>query len=70
MNCCDDYGNCQQGRDCPVRTTPSRAVYSLAIRCLAALGAFAVLMFLLGYAYASIPFERTCTPSFVDRIIK
>jgi len=19
MNCCDDYGNCRQGRDCPVR---------------------------------------------------
>ena len=19
MNCCDDYGNCTQGRDCPVR---------------------------------------------------
>jgi len=21
MNCCDAYGNCNQGRDCPVRTT-------------------------------------------------
>jgi hypothetical protein len=20
MNCCDDYGNCTQGKDCPVRT--------------------------------------------------
>ena len=19
MNCCDDYGNCNQGRDCPCR---------------------------------------------------
>ena len=19
MNCCDDYGNCTQGRECPVR---------------------------------------------------
>jgi hypothetical protein len=19
MNCCDDHGNCHQGRDCPVR---------------------------------------------------
>lgn len=19
MNCCDEYGDCQQGRDCPVR---------------------------------------------------
>ncbi|MBU3577532.1 hypothetical protein [Polynucleobacter sp. UK-Kesae-W10] len=21
MNCCDSYGNCCQGRDCPVRRT-------------------------------------------------
>ena len=21
MNCCDDYGNCTQGRDCPIRKT-------------------------------------------------
>jgi hypothetical protein len=21
MNCCDEYGDCRQGRDCPVRTT-------------------------------------------------
>lgn len=21
MNCCDSYGNCNQGRDCPVRCT-------------------------------------------------
>ncbi len=20
MNCCDEYGHCNQGRDCPVRT--------------------------------------------------
>ena len=20
MNCCDEYGQCTQGRDCPVRT--------------------------------------------------
>ena len=19
MNCCDDYGNCNQGRECPIR---------------------------------------------------
>jgi hypothetical protein len=23
MNCCDDYGNCRQGRDCPVRIAHS-----------------------------------------------
>ena len=21
MNCCDEYGNCTQGRDCPIRKT-------------------------------------------------
>ena len=26
MNCCDDYGNCNQGRDCPARVARSRAV--------------------------------------------
>jgi hypothetical protein len=25
MNCCDDNGNCRQGRDCPVRTRRVRA---------------------------------------------
>ena len=23
MNCCDDYGNCTQGRDCPARHKPA-----------------------------------------------
>jgi hypothetical protein len=23
MNCCDEYGNCRQGRDCPVRIVRS-----------------------------------------------
>lgn len=22
MNCCDEYGQCQQGQGCPARTTP------------------------------------------------
>lgn len=22
MNCCDDFGNCQQGRECPLRCRP------------------------------------------------
>jgi len=25
MNCCDDYGNCTQGRDCPARQKPTPA---------------------------------------------
>jgi len=24
MNCCDDYGNCTQGRDCPAQAKPIR----------------------------------------------
>jgi len=48
-----------------------KAVYDLAIRGLSALGMFAVVMFLLGYTYAQIPLvEKTCTPSFIDRILK
>jgi len=49
-----------------------KAVYDIAIRGLSALGMFAVVMFLLGYGYASIPLvmQKTCTPSFIDRILK
>jgi len=49
-----------------------RAVYDLVIRGLAAFGMFAALMFLLGYTYAQIPLvlPKTCTPSFIDRILK
>jgi len=49
-----------------------KAAYDLAIRGLAALGAFAALMFCLGYAYASIPLvlSKTCTSSFIDKLIK
>jgi hypothetical protein len=49
-----------------------KAVYDIAIRGLAALGMFAALMFSLGYAYASIPvvLSKTCTPTFIDKLIK
>jgi hypothetical protein len=26
MNCCDDYGNCHQGRDCPIRTAEKERI--------------------------------------------
>ena len=29
-NCCDDYGNCNQGRDCPVRVATYRPVMKAA----------------------------------------
>ena len=65
MNCCNQ--DCQQGRTCP-----QYGVYSIVIRVLTALGMFAALMFAIGYAYASIPLvlSKTCTPSFIDRILK
>jgi len=65
MKCCNQ--DCQQGRTCP-----QYGVYSIVIRALSAIGMFAAVMFLLGYAYASIPLvlEKTCTPSFIDRIFK
>jgi len=37
----------------------------------ALVGAVAVAMFLLGYTYAQIPLvSKTCTPSFIDRMLK
>ena len=49
-----------------------KAMFDIAIRGLSALGMFAVVMFLLGYTYASIPLvmQKTCTPSIIDRILK
>lgn len=29
MNCCDDYGNCNQGRDCPARCGIEDECYEL-----------------------------------------
>lgn len=28
MNCCDDYGKCTQGKDCPVRCRDQARKYS------------------------------------------
>ena len=30
MNCCDDYGHCHRGRDCPARGTQRAPVYPFA----------------------------------------
>ena len=59
MNCCDEYGNCTQGRDCPVRIARSlkpstskrllrRFFYGLFIAILGVLW----LALLVAYAYA------------------
>jgi hypothetical protein len=40
LNCCDDYGNCRQGRDCPIRKSRvKREIRGLA----AVVGVFAML---------------------------
>jgi hypothetical protein len=74
MNCCDEYGNCNQGRDCPVRIqkTIGIAFKEIIMRCLVFLGMFATAMFLFGYVWASMPpvLNKMCTPSFIDRIFK
>jgi cytochrome c oxidase assembly protein Cox11 len=36
----------------------------------ALVGAVATTMFILGYAYASVPLPKTCTPTLIDRIFK
>jgi hypothetical protein len=74
MNCCDEFGNCRQGRDCPIRTqkTITTVIQKTIIRGLVFLGMFATAMFLLGYAWASMPpvLDKICTPTFIDRIFK
>jgi cytochrome c oxidase assembly protein Cox11 len=37
---------------------------------LSLVGAVAVVMFLLGYTYASVPLPKTCTPTLIDWILK
>jgi cytochrome c oxidase assembly protein Cox11 len=36
----------------------------------ALVGAVATTMFILGYAYASVPLPKTCVPTIYDRILK
>ena len=47
-----------------------KALYDLITRGLSAVGMSAALVFLLGYAYASVPLPKTCTPSIIDRVLK
>jgi ABC-type phosphate transport system permease subunit len=69
MNCCD--GNCNQGKDCPLRTK-KESVFSYIIKFFAVIGIYAFIMFVAGYLWASAPLtkERTCTPDLIDRIFK
>ena len=54
MNCCDEYGNCRQGRDCPVRTTVATDVkaamkFTAILLCVGAISA--VIAFGLGLLF-------------------
>ena len=74
MTCCDNYGNCRQGRDCPVRATKMHetSIAIWVVKFLAIIGLYAVICVFIGYAYALIPLtvERTCTPDLIDRMLK
>lgn len=55
MNCCDDYGNCRQGRDCPVRSggyepqTPARYWLTRIYDLLAGIALIVIIAFVVGY---------------------
>ena len=72
MNCCDDWGNCSQGRDCPIRAKKEESVFSYIVKFFAIIGMYTAIMMVLGYLWASAPLvkERTCTPDLIDRILK
>jgi hypothetical protein len=44
LNCCDDYGNCRQGRDCPIRKSQAKRE----IRGLAAAAGVLAMLFICG----------------------
>jgi hypothetical protein len=44
MNCCDEYGNCRQGRDCPIRKSRVKRE----IRGLAAAAGVLAMLFICG----------------------
>jgi hypothetical protein len=72
MNCCDDYGMCNQGRDCPIRAKKEESVFGYVIKFLAIIGFYTFIMFVAGSLWASAPLtvERSCTPDLVDKIFK
>jgi hypothetical protein len=71
MNCCDDYGMCTQGKDCPIRAK-EESVFSYIVKFFAIIGIYAAVMIVLGYLWAKYPFVRelSCTPDLIDRIFK
>jgi hypothetical protein len=52
MNCCD--GTCNQGRDCPAQKYKENSLVDWIVKFFAVIGIYTLVMFLLGYAYASI----------------
>ena len=60
MNCCDTYGNCNQGRDCPIRkerteAAKNRSLFLNVIEGLVSLsvivGLIASMCFMFGYIW-------------------
>ena len=56
MNCCDEFGNCRQGRDCPVRAakTPPWHLHPSTGSKLALVLALCLLAFFLGIALGAL----------------
>ncbi len=42
MNCCDDYGNCRQGRDCPARVNTGHQCSTASVDVLYGLSIFLI----------------------------
>jgi hypothetical protein len=51
MNCCDEYGVCNQGRDCPIRAK-KESVFGYVIKFLAIIGVYTFVLGLMGYLWA------------------
>lgn len=54
MNCCDEYGNCNQGRDCPCRKNPQpltfkEKLWAYGSTVLATLGFMAMCLAIIAY---------------------
>jgi hypothetical protein len=56
MNCCDEYGNCRQGRDCPVRVQPfKQSSMRLGYWILMSVAGVLWLALLIYYVYKRVP---------------
>jgi hypothetical protein len=55
-----------------VNCSKNESLFGYITKFFAIIGLYTALLILLGYLYASTPLtkERTCTPDFIDRVLK